>query len=458
MIYWLLQLADLVYYHIFHIFFLFGAFCWSIWLLRIIRSAPYRPFITNVPFRPPVTILVPILNEKPDALAQSIGSMIRYTSEEDEIIALVDVRDRTARQAGGLPQHPRVKMLLAPPGKRQALIRGFSAAVNPIIMVTGSDTQFHRDTVNEIVKPFIDPKVGGVTGQVITSNDRGVGAKCYEWGLILRNKMIYPALSRSNTVHVLNGECYAVRRELAVVFEPEYINQNFLGKLCDSGDDGWMTTLLLKYDYHTVYQASAIAYTDPPPSFGKFLRQQLRWNRNSTRRSLMVLTQGWAYKRGFMYPLQLFVALIRLPFWIVVIALAGVRFFMGHDIGVVAATWLDPAWHIFRPLIFLAGVILIRAIRGLPYLIAEPKAWFFLPAYAFISPFVLAPYKLYAMLTARNTQWLTRGKEVRPAEQRREGRVALAYASVAAALLITVISIPMLAFATTMADDDADVY
>lgn len=458
MFYWLLQLADLVYYHIFHIFFFFGAFCWFIWLLRLFRSAPYKPFVSAVPFRPAVTILVPVYNEKPEALVQSLGSMIKYTQPDDEIIALVDVRDKTALAPNGLPHHPKLKMLLAPPGKRQALIRGFNAAQNSIVMVTGSDTQFHRDTVNEIVKPFVDPKVGGVTGQVLTSNDTGIGAKCYEWGLVMRNKMIYPALSRSNAVHVMNGECYAIRKELAVLFEAEFINQKFLGRLCDSGDDGWMTTLLLKHDFHTVYQASAIAYTDPPQSFGKFLRQQLRWNRNSTRRSLMVLTQGWAYKRGFMYPFQLFVSLVKLPFWIVVITLAGIRFFIGHDIGVVAASWFDPAWHIFRPLIFLAGIIIIRGLRGLPYLISEPKALLFLPIYAFLSPFVMAPYKLYAMLTARNTQWLTRGGELKEAEQKKEARTALAYATVTAAILITVISIPLLAFTAAIADDESDVY
>ena len=458
MIYWLLQFADLVYYHIFHIFFVFGALCWLVWILRLVRSAPYKPFITNELFRPPVTILVPIYNERPEALVESLGSMIKYTSAEDEILALVDVRDKTARQPGGMLHHPRLKVLVAPPGKRQALIAGFNAAANPIVMVTGSDTQFHKDTLNEIVKPFADPKVGGVTGQVVTSNDKGIGAKCYEWALVLRNKMIYPAMSRSNTVHVLNGECYAVRRELAVLFQAEFTNQKFLGRLCDSGDDGWMTTLLLKYDYRTVYQATAIAYTNPPPSFGQFLRQQLRWNRNSTRRSLMVLTQGWAYKRGFMYPFQLIIALVKLPFWIVVIVLAAVRFFVGHDIGVVAASWFDPAWHIFRPLIFLAGVIIIRGIRGLPYLIAEPKALLFLPVYAFISPFVLAPYKLYAMLTARNTQWLTRGKEIQEKEQVSERRTVFAYASVSAAIIVTVICIPLLAFAVAVADDDADSY
>jgi hypothetical protein len=260
----------------------------------------------------------------------------------------------------------------------------------------------------------------------------------------------------------MNGECYAVRRELAVLFEGEFMNQKFLGKLCDSGDDGWMTTLLLKYNYHTVYQSSAIAYTDPPSSFGQFLRQQLRWNRNSTRRSLMVLTQGWAYKRGFMYPFQLIVALVKLPFWIVVIVLAAIRFFTGHDIGVVAASWFDPAWHTFRPLIFLAGVIVIRGMRGIPYLMSEPKALLFLPVYAFITPFILAPYKLYAMLTARNTQWLTRGTEMKDNEQGqsqpKEKRTIATYVVISVAILVSLISIPILAFAVALADDEADAY
>ncbi len=454
MIYWLLQFADLVYYHILHIFFIFGLFCWLIWLVRLILSSPYKPFRIPAPFRPAVTILVPIYNEKAEVLAESLGSLIKNTSGQDEVLALVDIRDTAARQPGALLHHPRLKMLVAPPGKRNALAAGFKAATTPIAIVTGSDTQFDANTVTELVKPFFDPKVGGVTGQVLTSNDRGIGAKCYEWALMLRNKMIYPAMSRRETVHVMNGECYAIRRELALMLEPEFLNQKFLGRVCDSGDDGWITTLLIKYDFKTVYQSTALAFTNPPTTFGKFLRQQLRWNRNSTRRSLMVLTQGWAYKHGALFPFQLLISLLKLPFWVIVIVLAAIRFFIGHDIGVVAASWFDPAWHIYRPLIFVIGVITIRALRGMPYLVDEPKAFIFLPVYAFIAPFILAPYKLYAMLTARNTGWLTRGKE---GEEKSKKNLA-GPAATAAAILIVVLSFPLLALATALADDEADSY
>jgi len=422
-------------------------------MLRFSLARFYKPFVTPEPFRPGVSVLVPIYNEKLEILLESLGSIIKHTSSEDEIIALVDERDNNAMAPGAIFRHPRMRVLVAPPGKRQALIIGFQQAKNPIVLVTGSDTRFDPNTISEIVKPFYDPQVGGVTGQVITAHDRGLGAKCYEWALVLRNKMIYPAMSTKGTIHVLNWECYATRKELALLLQEEFITQKFMGRLCDSGDDGWMTTLLLKSGYKTVYQSTAIAYTDPPSSFGEFLRQQTRWNRNSTRRSLMALTQGWTYQRGPLFPFQLFVALIKLPFWIAVIGYAAYRYFFGHDIGVVATSWFDPEWHIFRPLIFIAGVIIIRALRGLPYLVDQPKALLFLPVYAFISPFILAPYKLYAMLTARETKWLTREKAEERVEERAPAR-AFAYAAAA----LVALTLPLLAFAVAFAEDDADSY
>ena len=165
----------------------------------------------------------------------------------------------------------------------------------------------------------------------------------------------------------------------------------------------------------------------------------------------MVLTQGWAYKHGPLYPFQLFISLIKLPFWIVVITYAAYRYFFGHDIGVVATSWFDPGWHIFRPAIFIVGIILIRAIRGLPYLRDEPNAWLFLPAYAFISPFILAPFKLYAMFTARNTKWLTRSKQD-------EDKTFAARTSAVVIIFLIVLLSPLLATAVALADDDADTY
>jgi hypothetical protein len=77
----------------------------------------------------------------------------------------------------------------------------------------------------------------------------------------------------------------------------------------------------------------------------------------------------------------------------------------------------------------------------------EPGALRFLPLYAFIAPFLLAPLKFVAMATARNAAWLTRGHHSR----------AEPATMIACVLLLTTLLVlyPILALATAVADDDA---
>jgi hypothetical protein len=150
--------------------------------------------------------------------------------------------------------------------------------------------------------------------------------------------------------------------------------------------------------------------------------------------------------------MQLWVSLIKLPFWIIVIVLAVIRVIVGHNIGVLSTYWLDPFWHDWRPLIFLAGIVIIRGLRGLPYLVSDPEAVLFWPLYSFIAPFILAPYKLWAMLTARNTEWLTRGSG------QIKGKRLVASTSAVAILLALLSSFSLLVFGVASADDECDAY
>jgi hyaluronan synthase len=452
MLYWLLQLLDLVFYDFLHLFLIFGVLCWFIWLLRYFVAHGYKPFESRRKTRPPVSVLVPIFQEEIEDLERNLRSVLAATSSGDEVLAIFDERyDRI----GELKlKDPRLRSLLAPPGKRPAIAEGIRKAANPVILVTASDTQLMRDTITEIVKPFDDPEIGGVCGNVAVWDDRGIGAKCYKWAMSLRNLMVYPSLSRSGSVHVLNGECYAMRHELAVQFLDEFLNQRFMGKKFDSGDDGWMTTLLLRHGHKTVFQSTAVAVTEAPRKLRDYVRQQIRWNRNSTRRTLHAITKKWAYKRGFMYPFHLFITLIRAPFWMTVILLALYRYLTGTAIGVKAAHWFDPTWSNWRLIFFILAIIIIRCLRGMPYIWRQPKALIFLPLYAFIAPFLLAPMKIYAMLTLRNARWITRGDEGTTGK----GRMRAAQAGmfmVGGALLIF---FPVVGLAVTLLDDEACPY
>ncbi len=450
MIFWTLQLADLLANGTVHFFFIFGAFCWFVWIIRWIYSLQYKPFKSDLP-RPAVSILIPTFNEVNIYFEDCLRSVVDRLYPGDEVIVLMDERDRNA-PIGKLPIfHPQMRIAIAPAGKRNALRLGFQQARNPIIIVTASDTYFTDSTITEIVKPFDNADIMGVSGKVIVSKVRGIGARCYAWANSMRNLMIYPAMSTRGTVHVLNGECYAVRRYFALEYQFDFVNQTWLGRKCDSGDDGWMTTLILKAGYKTVYQSTAVAITEAPSSLEGFIDQQTRWNRNSFRRSTTVLFSGWSWGRGFMYILQLFTSLVRCPAWIAVLVLAVISLIYHSFTPTATTVWLEPWWSDWRIVIFLLSIIFIRALRGLPYLIENPSALFFLPLYAFVAPFLLAPLKLYAMITAYDTSWITRNPE-KPVEEKKVPVVAILVFIMLLASVNFFVSIPALAF------DDEDVY
>jgi cellulose synthase/poly-beta-1,6-N-acetylglucosamine synthase-like glycosyltransferase len=450
MIFWTLQLADLLVNGTVHYFLIFGAFCWFIWIIRWIFALKYKPFQSRRP-RPAVSVLIPTFNENSLYFDDCLRSIVDRLAPNDEVIVLIDERDRNASIAKLPIYHPQIRVSIAPPGKRNALRLGFQQAKNPVIIVTASDTYFTDSTIPEIIKPFDDPDIMGVCSKVIVKETKGIGARCYAWANSMRNLMIYPALSTRGTVHVLNGECYAVRHAFALEHQFEFINQKFLGRKCDSGDDGWMTTLILKAGYKTVFQSTAIAITEAPTSLSSFIGQQTRWNRNSFRRSTTVLLQGWSWRRGFMYVLQLLVSLIRCPTWLVVVALAIYALLTHSFIPTATTVWLEPFWSAYRIPIFIFSVILIRALRGLPYLIENPKALSFLPLYAFIAPFFLAPIKVYAMLTSYDTRWLTRNSN-KPGTTQRISAFAIFLMILLVGILNLLISVPALA------SDDEDVY
>ena len=62
------------------------------------------------------------------------------------------------------------------PGKRNALRIGLGSATGEITVLVDSDTSWTHDTLTELVKPFRDPRVGGVTTRAVHSRPWPVSA------------------------------------------------------------------------------------------------------------------------------------------------------------------------------------------------------------------------------------------------------------------------------------------
>src|SRR5208282_1848804 len=130
--------------------------------------------------------------------------------------------------------------------------------------------------------PFADPEVGGVTPrQRITDPTTSLLTRFCDWLEDVRSFGTLQAMSVKGQVGCLPGRTIAFRREILNKVLPEFMNETFLGFHKEVSDDRSLTNHTLKAGYKTVLQSTAIVYTLAPPTWKKFIRQQLRWSEGS---------------------------------------------------------------------------------------------------------------------------------------------------------------------------------
>jgi len=368
---------------------------WGLWLLRVDTRRLYRPFEGD--YTASTSAIIPVYHETPENLYLCVTSILE--NNVDEVILAVDYRDPdNIRLAQAMEaQWERVKCLVINgPGKRLALAEGIKAARGRIVVLVDSDVSWTPGVLREILKPFQNPLVGGVgTRQNVRNPDSSVLRRLADWLLDLRFEHMVPVQSTYGVVSCLSGRTAAYRRALLLPILDELVYETFLGRPCIGGDDGRLTSLILRAGYQTVYQSTAQVYAEFPDSLSLALKQRLRWARNSFRCYLRALWEGWAFRRPLILPLTMIVILIG-PF--------GLCF-----------TWAYLLRDIFYGDYLLTIVILVwaiigRGIRGLPHLWRRPQDWVITPLIALAYLTVLLLLKSYALLTMNEQGWLTRKK------------------------------------------------
>ena len=112
------------------------------------------------------------------------------------------------------------------------------------------------------------------------------------------------AQSRAGAVACLSGRTVAYRRSVVMPVLEHLEDEFFLGRRCVSGDDGRLTWLVLASGYKTVYQSTARALSMFPDTGRAFLKQRLRWSRNSYRCYLTAMWKGWLWHQPFICQLS----------------------------------------------------------------------------------------------------------------------------------------------------------
>ena len=400
------------------LFLLFTLAVWGVWAYKLWLSRSYRPIEGS--FAGTVTIVIPTFREVPARLRDAIATALQQ--EPLEVIVVVDEREPQTRTNVIQTFGDEVRTLVAPPGKRRAVAAGVQEARGDIVMVTASDVRMEADSVQNLLAAFSDPRVGGACGytRAITA-PRNLASLVFFWITEMRTKLTYRALGASRQVHVLDGECFAVRREYWEGVIDRYLNQRFMGAQPVSGDDGWITTLLLEDGWQTAYQENARVHTYAPTRFGELIRQQLRWTRNSVRRSWYVITRGIAFRTGLPFTIHTFAYLFKAPVFAALLILTLGRIFGQWQLGGGDINSTEQLTTPFEAAVFssglagvavlVTGLVFTKAVRALPRYQKRRLMvdLLLIPVYAAIGLLVLMPLRLYGIMTARRINWGTRG-------------------------------------------------
>ncbi len=368
-----------------------GTIVWGLWFIRLLMSRRARPIVTS--FRTRTSVVVPSYHEDPDILMDCLGTW--RAQGPDEIIIVLDVADIDAYDRiaalGDERVHP---VLYEHVGKRSALGVGIRMSRFPILVLVDSDTRWTPGLLTAIQMPFDDPAVGAVsTQQNAYQRDTSVWRRIADWMVNLRYHDYVPAMGRAGAVPCVSGRTAVYRRSAVVPVLHKLENEFFLGRRCIAGDDGRLTWLVLASGYRTVHQSSAKAVSMFPSTFRAFVKQRVRWSRNSFRCYLTAMAKGWLWRQPIITQLT-----------VLQILLTPVT--MGMSLAYLFFARLE-----LTPLgIALAAgwVVLGRGIRGYSHLRRHPRDLLILPLMTLVVIMVALPIKAYAFLTMNKQGWLTR--------------------------------------------------
>lgn len=260
------------------------------WLVR-------RPFKSSS-ITPTVSVVIAAYNEQRDIKARLENLLAQdYPRNKLEIIIASDGSSDGTNEIVRSYAAQGIKLLALPrQGKNATLKAGAAHATGQILVFSDANTEFARNAIRNLVRPFVDPTVGGVAGdqryiksQQVRSNNEG------EEGYWNLDRLFKQAESRAGSVTSATGAIYAVRRAL---FRPIPPNTGAV-------DDFVISTDVIAQGYRLVFAADAVAYETVAKSSDLEFKRKIRVLKGGLRAVLVQRVLLNPFRYGF-YAFQLF--------------------------------------------------------------------------------------------------------------------------------------------------------
>jgi len=365
-----------------------------------------------------VSVVIPEYNEDLDIFEKVVKSAVE--NKPDEIIIVYEdgrkeiekiAKKYKAKGVNIIDFHPGIRI-----GKRASLALAWMIAKGDIIVQLDSDTIMQPGAIDEIIKPFSDPKVVGVQGHPLLF--RTGGKIPYILGQIIELSRDIVCKMLDGELVVIDGKIAAYRRDFLIKNIKEFLIEKWGKKKIIVADDRALTFLANIQGYKTVYQSTALGLSAAQPTLTKFILQQLRWARSGYLYLIKDIKTGLFFKSTRRYRFQMLTYLLApVSFtvaWVqTLLANVEVVNIVGAYINSIVS--LNIPVILFSLFVFIVGLAMTLnfSLKALGIDYNEIKKLsitaFDYVVLGIIGLFVIYPMTLYAMVTYRNvTSWLTR--------------------------------------------------
>jgi cellulose synthase/poly-beta-1,6-N-acetylglucosamine synthase-like glycosyltransferase len=233
---------------------LYPAFAASLARVRL------RP-IAKADLEPTITVIVAAYNEA-DVIARRIENLLAldYPREKLEIVVSSDASSDGTEEIA--LQYDGVTVILNPRGgKVAAQDRAVRQSGGEIVAFSDANATWSPDALRKLVRPFADPDVAYVCGQLKILGAEGSNQEGVYW----RYEMLQrSAESTLGSVTGGNGSIYAVRRADYVEVDPRF------------GHDLSLPYLMVQRGRRAVYEPAAHAWEQPTPTNETEYRRKVR--------------------------------------------------------------------------------------------------------------------------------------------------------------------------------------
>lgn len=376
-----------------------GYLFWLYKKYKEIQSVPDE----NLPF---VTIIVPAYNEG-KLVYHTLMSLANsnYPADKMQIISIDDGSKDDTWQWMLKAKYEllgRVHIYQQPKnkGKRHALYRGFHLAEGEIFVTVDSDSLVEADTLRNLVSPFVvNENCGAVAGNVkVLNNQSSMIPRMLNVSFVFSFEFIRCAQSVLKTVLCTPGALAAYKKDAVMTVLPDWINQTFMGKPSDIGEDRAMTNMILKQGYDVLFQRNASVLTNTPEKFESLYKMFIRWERSNVRENIMMSRFAFTdFRKGDKTGTRI----LLLNQWLRVIMayplmISMLIFILNYPLMFVTTTLFGIALFSSIQVFFYA-----RKYNLLESFWAYPYSIFYTFSLFWITP--------YAIATAARRGWLTRG-------------------------------------------------